>query len=158
MSKNINQLSIDFTKLYENRNVKIGILDDSVNKRKQAKSEPSLIGKRGITRKDDTVTNSMLLEELELKYNILSQPFISKYTKNTTKELDKQIESIGKQELNQADINKMENGIKSIFVSSILNSKTGIKNSEKTIETKGFDKFGYDTGQLVKNILVDIKK
>ena len=158
MSKNINQLSIDFTKLYENRNVKIGILDDSVNKRKQAKSEPSVTGKRGITRKEDTVTNSMVLEELELKYNILSQPFISKYTKNTTKELDKQIESIGKQELNQADINKMENGIKSIFVSSILNSKTGIKNSEKTIETKGFDKFGYDTGQLVKNILVDIKK
>jgi len=158
LSKNINQLSIDFTKLYENRNVKIGILDDSVNKRKQAKSEPSVTGKRGITRKEDTVTNSMVLEELELKYNILSQPFISKYTKNTTKELDKQIESIGKQELNQADINKMENGIKSIFVSSILNSKTGIKNSEKTIETKGFDKFGYDTGQLVKNILVDIKK
>jgi len=158
MTKNINQLSIDFTKLYKNRNVKIGILPDSENKRKQAKSEPSLIGKRGITRKEDDTTNSQILEAMELRYNILSQPFISKYTKNTTKELDKQLGTLTKQELNQSDITKMENGIKSIFVSSILNSKTGIKNSEKTIETKGFDKFGYDTGQLVKNILVDIKK
>jgi hypothetical protein len=99
----------------------------------------------------------MVLEELELKYNILSQPFISKYTKNTTKELDKQLETLTKQELSQNDINKMENGIKSLFVSSILNNKTGRQNSKMTIETKGFDKFGYDTGQLVKNILVEVK-
>lgn len=158
MSKNINQLSIDFTKLYENRNVKIGILNDSINKRKQAKQEPSNTGKRGITRKEADSTNSDVLEELELKYNILSQPFINKYTKNTTKELDKQLETLGKQELSQQDINKMENGIKSLFVSSILNGKTGKQNSQKTIETKGFDKFGYDTGQLTKNILVEIKK
>ena len=158
MTKNINQLSLDFTKLYENRNVKIGILPDSVNKRKQAKPEPSETGKRGLTRKEDSVTNSMVLEELELKYNILSQPFISKYTKNTTKELDKQLETLTKQELSQTDINKMENGIKSLFVSSILNSKTGRQNSKETIETKGFDKFGYDTGQLVKNILVEVKQ
>jgi hypothetical protein len=157
MSKNINQLAIDFTKLYENRNVKIGILKDSANKRKIAKAEPSVTGKRSITRKEDTTTNSEVLEELELKYNILSQPFINKYTKNTTKELDKQLETLTKQELSQPEINKMENGIKSLFVSSILNSKTGRQNSKMTIETKGFDKFGYDTGQLVKNILVDVK-
>ena len=157
MSKNINQLSLDFTKLYENRNIKIGILPDSINKRKIAKAEPSETGKRGITRKEDSVTNSDVLEELELKYNILSQPLINKYTKNTTKELDKQLETLTKQELSQTDINKMENGIKSLFVSSILNSKTGRQNSKNTIETKGFDKFGYDTGQLVKNILVEVK-
>ena len=157
MSKNINQLAIDFTKLYENRNIKIGILSDSVNKRKQAKPEPSVTGKRGLTRKEAEATNSDVLEELELKYNILSQPFISKYTKNTTKELDKQLETLTKQELSQQDINKMENGIKSLFVSSILNSKTGRQNSKMTIEIKGFDKFGYDTGQLVKNILVEVK-
>ena len=157
MVKNINQLSIDFTKLYENRNVKIGILEDSINKRKQAKAEPSNTGKRGVTRKEDSVTNSQVLEELELKYNILSQPFINKYTKNTTKELDKQLETLSKQELKQQDINKIENGIKSLFVSSILNNKTGKQNTQKTIETKGFDKFGYDTGQLVKNILVEVK-
>jgi hypothetical protein len=157
MTKNINQLAIDFTKLYENRNVKIGILSDSVNKRKQAKPEPSTTNKRGVTRKEDSATNSMVLEELEMKYNILSQPFINKYTKNTTKELDKQLEELTKQELKQNDINKMENGIKSLFVSSILNGKTGRQNSKMTVETKGFDKFGYDTGQLTKNILVEVK-
>ena len=158
MSKNINQLAIDFTKLYENRNVKIGILNDSINKRKIAKAEPSETGKRGVTKKEDTTTNSDVLEELELKYNILSQPFINKYTKNTTKELDKQLETLAKQELSQTEINRVENGIKSLFVSSILNNKTGRQNSKETIETKGFDKFGYDTGQLVKNILVEVKQ
>lgn len=157
MSKNINQLSIDFTKLYEGRNLKIGILSDSINIRKQAKTEPSITGKRGVTRKQAGISNSELLEMLELKYNLLSQPLINKYTKNTTKELDKQLEGLSKQELKQQDINKIENGVKSLFVSSILNNKTGKQNSKKTIETKGFDKFGYDTGQLVKNILVEVK-
>ena len=157
MSKNINKLSIDFTKLYESRSLKIGILPDSINTRKQAKTEPSITGKRGITRKQAKIGNSELLEILELKYNLLSQPLINKYTKNTTKELDKQLEGLSKQELNQQDINKIENGVKSLFVSSILNNKTGKQNSQATIETKGFDKFGYDTGQLVKNILVEVK-
>ena len=158
MSKNINQLAIDFTKLYENRNIKIGILSDSVNKRKIAKAEPSVTGKRGITRKEAEATNSDVLEILEMRYNLLSKPFINKYTKNTTKELDKQLETLAKQELSQPEINRVENGIKSLFVSSILNNTTGKQNSQSTIESKGFNKFGYDTGQLVKNILVEVNK
>ena len=158
MSKPINQLSFDISKMLANRNIKIGILKDSKNSRNIPKSEPSQTGKRGTTRQVDTITNSEVLEQMEMRYNILSNPFVNKYTKNTNKEIDKYVNILTQNELSQADINKLENGLKSLFVSSILNSKTGRRNSPETIAVKGFDKFGFDTGQLVKNIMVEVKK
>jgi hypothetical protein len=158
MSKPINQLSFDISKMLANRNIKIGILKDSKNSRNTPKAEPSQTGKRGTTRQVDTVTNAEVLEQMEMRYNILSNPFVNKYTKNTNKEIDKYVNILTQNELSQADINKLENGLKSLFVSSILNNKTGRRNSPETIANKGFDKFGYDTGQLVKNIMVEVKK
>jgi hypothetical protein len=158
MSKPINQLSFDISKMLANRNIKIGILKDSKNSRNTPKAEPSQTGKRGTTRQVDTVTNAEVLEQMEMRYNILSNPFVNKYTKNTNKEIDKYVNILTQNELSQADITKLENGLKSLFVSSILNNKTGRRNSPETIATKGFDKFGYDTGQLTKNIMVEVKK
>jgi hypothetical protein len=158
MSKPINQLSFDISKMLANRNIKIGILKDSKNSRNTPKAEPSQTGKRGTTRQVDTVTNAEVLEQMEMRYNILSNPFVNKYTKNTNKEIDKYVNILTQNELSQADINKLENGLKSLFVSSVLNNKTGRRNSPETVTTKGFDKFGFDTGQLVKNIMVEVKK
>ena len=89
MSKSINQLSFDISKMLANRNIKIGILKDSKNSRNIPKAEPSQTGKRGTTRQADTVTNAEVLEQMEMRYNILSNPFVNKYTKNTNKEIDK---------------------------------------------------------------------
>jgi hypothetical protein len=142
MSKPINQLSFDISKMLANRNIKIGILKDSKNSRNTPKAEPSQTGKRGTTRQVDTVTNAEVLEQMEMRYNILSNPFVNKYTKNTNKEIDKYVNILTQNELSQADINKLENGLKSLFVSSILNNKTGRRNSPET----------------VTNIMVEVKK
>ena len=158
MSKPIKELSYDLSAIFKNRNIKIGVLSPTENLRKEAKVEPSKTGKRGITNKVSEMGNAEVLEIMELRYNILSNPFVNKYTKNTKKEIDKYVNILTQNELSQADINKLENGLKSLFVSSILNSKTGRRNSPETIATKGFDKFGFDTGQLTKNIMVEVKK
>jgi hypothetical protein len=158
MSKPIKELSYDLSAIFKNRNIKIGILSSTENIRKEAKAEPSKTGKRSVTNKTSEMGNADVLEIMEMRYNILSNPFVNKYTKNTKKEIDKYVSVLCKNELTGEDIRKMENGLKSLFVSSILNSSTGKNNSPETIKKKGFDKFGYDTGQLVKNILVEVKK
>jgi hypothetical protein len=126
--------------------------------RKEPKPEPSKTGKRGTTNKVSEMGNANVLEIMEMRYNILSNPFVNKYTKNTKKEIDKYVSVLAKNELTGEDVRKMENGLKSLFVSSILNSSTGKNNSPETVKQKGFDKFGFDTGQLVKNIMVEVKK
>jgi hypothetical protein len=158
MSKPIKELSYDLSAIFKNRNIKIGILSPTEDMRKEAKNEPSKTGKRGTTNKVSEIGNAGVLEIMEMRYNILSNPFVNKYTKNTNKEIDKYVNILTQNEISQADINKLENGLKSLFVSSILNNKTGRRNSPETIATKGFDKFGYDTGQLTKNIMVEVKK
>jgi hypothetical protein len=157
-SKPIKELSYDLSAIFKNRNIKIGILSPTENMRKEAKNEPSKTGKRGTTNKVSEMGNANVLEIMEMRYNILSNPFVNKYTKNTKKEIDKYVSVLAKNELTGEDVRKMENGLKSLFVSSILNSSTGKNNSPETVKKKGFDKFGYDTGQLVKNILVEVKK
>jgi hypothetical protein len=158
MSKPIKELSDDLSAIFKNRNIKIGILSSTENMRKEAKAEPSKTSKRGTTNKVSELGNAEVLEIMEMRYNILSNPFVNKYTKNTKKEIDKYVSILSKNELTGEDVRKMENGLKSLFVSSILNSSTGKNNSPETVKQKGFDKFGYDTGQLVKNILVEVKK
>ena len=158
MSKPIKELSDDLSAIFKNRNIKIGILTPTENMRKEAKAEPSKTNKRSPTNKVSELGNADVLEIMEMRYNILSNPFVNKYTKNTKKEIDKYVSVLAKNELTGEDVRKMENGLKSLFVSSILNNKTGRRNSPETIATKGFDKFGYDTGQLTKNIMVEVKK
>jgi len=158
MSKPIKELSDDLSAIFKNRKIKIGILSSTENLRKEAKPEPSKTNKRSTTNKVSELGNADVLEIMEMRYNILSNPFVNKYTKNTKKEIDKYVSVLAKNELTGEDVRKMENGLKSLFVSSILNSSTGKNNSPETVKKKGFDKFGYDTGQLVKNIMVEVKK
>jgi hypothetical protein len=158
MSKPIKELSDDLSAIFKNRNIKIGILSSTENLRKEAKAEPSKTSKRGTTNKVSELGNAEVLEIMEMRYNILSNPFVNKYTKNTKKEIDKYVSVLAKNELSGEDVRKMENGLKSLFVSSILNSSTGKNNSPETVKQKGFDKFGFDTGQLTKNIMVEVKK
>jgi hypothetical protein len=158
MSKPIKELSDDLSAIFKNRNIKIGILSSTENMRKEAKPEPSKTNKRSTTNKVSELGNADVLEIMEMRYNILSNPFVNKYTKNTKKEIDKYVSILSKNELTGEDVRKMENGLKSLFVSSILNSSTGKNNSPETVKQKGFDKFGFDTGQLVKNIMVEVKK
>ena len=158
MSKPIKELSDDLSAIFKNRNIKIGILSSTENMRKEAKPEPSKTNKRSTTNKVSELGNADVLEIMEMRYNILSNPFVNKYTKNTKKEIDKYVSILSKNELTGEEVRKMENGLKSLFVSSILNSSTGKNNSPETVKQKGFDKFGFDTGQLVKNIMVEVKK
>lgn len=156
--KDIKYMMQDFKDIYNNRSIELGIFAGK-EKRKKALNIPSATGKRQVSKETAFINNAVLLKILEGKYNILSKPFISKQTNQTTKELNKLLSNnFIKPELKQEDKNIIENGIKSIFVSNILKGRTGRNNSTRTIDIKGFDKFGYDTGQLVKNFTARVKE
>ena len=155
--KDIKFMMQDFKDIYNNRSIELGIFAGK-EKRKKAINIPSETGKRGISKEQDRINNAVLLRILEGKYNILSKPFISKQSNQTTKELNKLLATkFIKTELKQEDKNIIENGVKSIFVGNILKGRTGRNNQQSTIKRKGFDKFGYDTGQLVKNFSARVK-
>jgi hypothetical protein len=155
--KDIKFMMKDFKDIYNNRSIELGIFAGK-EKRKKAINIPSETGKRGISKEQDKINNAVLLRILEGKYNILSKPFISKQSNQTTKELNKLLATkFIKTELKQEDKNIIENGVKSIFVGNILKGRTGRNNQQSTIKRKGFNKFGYDTGQLVKNFSARVK-
>ena len=155
--KDIKFMMKDFKDIYNNRSIELGIFAGK-EKRKKAINIPSETGKRGISKEQDKINNAVLLRILEGKYNILSKPFISKQSNQTSKELNKLLATkFIKTELKQEDKNIIENGIKSIFVGNILKGRTGKNNQQSTIKRKGFNKFGYDTGQLVKNFSARVK-
>lgn len=155
--KDIKFMMKDFKDIYNNRSIELGIFAGK-EKRKKAINIPSETGKRGLSKEQDKINNAVLLRILEGKYNILSKPFISKQSNQTTKELNKLLATkFIKTELKQEDKNIIENGVKSIFVGNILKGRTGRNNQQSTIDNKGFNKFGYDTGQLVKNFSARVK-
>ena len=155
--KDIKFMMQDFKDIYNNRSIELGIFAGK-EKRKKAINIPSETGKRSLSKEQDKINNAVLLRILEGKYNILSKPFISKQSNQTTKELNKLLATkFIKTELKQEDKNIIENGVKSIFVGNILKGRTGRNNQQSTIKRKGFNKFGYDTGQLVKNFSARVK-
>ena len=142
----------DFNNLIKDINKNIGEIEIGV-----IKNKPRKFPKRGLKsfaggvarrtgKNNREITNSSLLEKLENKYGLLTKSF------NNTQEVKKFLNDILLGTLTtKNNSNNIVNSFKSLFIKPILRSKYG-NNKPSVIKNKGFNRFGIDTGQLVKNL------
>lgn len=142
----------DFNKLVKDINKNIGEIEIGVIKSKTrmlaSKGTKSFAG--GVARKlgktNREITNASLLEKLENRYGLITKSF------NNTKEVKDFLNNILLGTLTtKNNSNNIINSFKALIVKPILKGKYG-NNKPSTIKRKGFNRFGIDTGQLIKNL------
>jgi hypothetical protein len=142
----------DFNNLVKDINKNIGEIEIGVIKSKTrmlpSKGTKSFAG--GVARKlgktNKEITNASLLENLENRYGLITKSF------NNTKEVKDFLNNILLGTLTtKNNSNNIVNSFKALIVKPILKGKYG-SNKPITIKRKGFNRFGIDTGQLIKNL------
>jgi hypothetical protein len=135
--------------------IEVGIFDKKKHKSAKDKDSGLKIFAGGSARKigkNSDKSNSEILEKLDKSFKILQDPI----AKTNATEYKNFIESVL---VNKKDFeknkNKISNAFKALFIAPILKQKYG-RNSKKTAENKGFNRFLIDTGQVLKNIKVKI--
>jgi hypothetical protein len=133
--------------------IEVGIFE--AKQRKKASKGLKNLGK-GKARKVSVLssqTTADVLEILDNKYKILSNPLENQNTKEHEVFMDSLIEYSN--DKTAANSNKIKNSLKAVIVKPILTSVYGY-NTQKTADKKGFNKLLVDTGQTVKAIKVKI--